>query len=448
MKRGSDLLALASIAAMSAALIGHALQSSPSTDDFCNHLIATSLSLPSAVLAAYNDWTGRVVTSVLLYATLAAVDLFELRHVGAALAILFILASHQVARLATIGYSALLVPVTAVAMAAMMIGLYPLTGQTVFWITGGIVYTVPLALLLRWLVSMRRLFLTGDDGFGSASGFVYGVIVGNAIELVVPLALVYGGSMLVLRRAELPASARRVALWRLSGVIVGALVLAMAPGNLKRASATAGSLGADPSILGQELVRMMTTTLEAGGPLLAGLVLVTLVAAIAARSHAGDNMTQLTRQASEPIVLAVSATATLLPLLLAPAQFTPRNLYFALVTLLVAAFVFAIPPLSRVLRLSTILSIIALAGTLGAMVVYSRNIEEAGAIRKLLMEQDRRLRDAGPAGVSDVVLPPIGIVPPPTVHFIELSTDASRWDNRCVARYYGVESVRIGVEAR
>lgn len=447
--RAATALALAAIALMSGALIGQALQVAPSTDDFCNRLIATSQSLPAAVLEAYGDWTGRVVTTTVLYATLAAFDLFGLAPVGVALAMLFVIAALQVATLATVGSGASRMPAAAFALAAMMIGLYPLTGQTVFWVTGGIVYTVPLVLVLAWLIFMRRLFVGGDRGFGALAGFAFGVIVGNAIELVVPLALVYGGSMAWLKRAELPAGVQRVALWRLGGVVVGALILGFAPGNLKRAAATAGSLGADPSVLGTELLRMVSTTFDVGGPMLAGVVIVACVGAWAVRSRAFDDSERASRRtATEPLVFVAGAIASLLPVLLAPAQFTPRNLTFALMALLAAALVFAIPPLARLRATPLVLAAIALAGAVGAAMVYGRNIEEARAIRASLLDQDRRLREAARAGLRDVVVPPVRIVPPPTVHFIELAADASRWDNRCVARYYRLASVRIAGEAR
>lgn len=453
MTRGTDraatALALAAIAVMAGALIGHALQVSPSTDDFCNRTIAPSQSLPAAVLAAYGDWTGRVVTTAALYATLAAFDPFGLAPVGVALAMLFSVVALQVATLATVGSSTLRTPVAAFALAAMMLGLYPLTGQTVFWVTGGIVYTVPLVLLLAWLISMRRLFVDGDRGFGALAGFTLGVLVGNAIELVVPLALVYGGAMVWLKRAELTAAVRRVALWRLAGIVVGALVLGLAPGNLKRAGATAGSLGADPSILGPELLRVVSTMLDVGGPMLAGVIVVACIGAWIARSRAFDDSERpLQRLATEPMVFVVSGIASLLPGLLAPAQFTPRNLYFALVALLVAVLVFAIPPLSRLRAAPLALSAIAFAGAIGSAVGYGRSIDDARAIHASLMDQDRRLREAARAGERDVVVPPVRIVPPPTVHFIELSTDASRWDNRCVARYYGLATVRVSSDAR
>ena len=446
--RASTALAVAAIALMSGVLIAHALQVSPSTDDFCNQLIATTQSLPAAVAAAYVDWTGRVVTTAVLYATLAIVDLFALDLVGMALAILFIVAALQVGTLATIDHRRLRIPVTAFAMAAMMLGLYPLTGQAVFWVTGAIVYTVPLVLLLAWLISMRRLVLDGDTGFGAPAGFAFGMLVGNAIELVVPLALVYGGAMLGLRRADLPAAARRVALWRLAGIATGALVLALAPGNLKRASATAGSLGADPSILGPELVRMMSTMLDVGGPMLAGVLVVAVAGVLVARRYAGDDRGAARNATTEAVVFAASGIASLLPVLLAPAQFTPRNLYFALVALLVAVLVVLVPLLSRWRAAPLALSAIAVAGAIGSTIVYGRHIEEARTIHASLVEQDRRLREAARAGTRDVVVPRIGIVPPPTVHFIELAADATRWDNRCVARYYGLQSVRVPGEAR
>jgi hypothetical protein len=447
--RAASVLALAAIVVMSGALVGHALQVSPSTDDFCNRLIATSQSLPAAVLTAYSDWTGRVVTTTVLYATLAAFDLFGLAPVGLALAMLFIVAAMQVATLATLGSGAARMPVAAFAMVAMMLGLRPLTGQAVFWITGGIVYTVPLVLLLAWLISMRRLFLDNDLGFGALAGFAFGVLVGNAIELIVPIALVYGGSMLWLKRAQLTPAARRVAFWRLGGIVAGALILGLAPGNLKRAAATAGSLGTDPTILGAELRRMMSTMLDVGAPMLAGVAIVACIGTWLARSRKGDDPRAPVQQAAiEAIVFVLGAIGSLLPVLLAPAQFTPRTLYFALVVLLVAVLVFAIPALSRVRAAPLVLAAIAFAGAIGSAIVYGRHIEEARAIRASLTDQDRRLREAARAGLRDVVVPPVRIVPPPTVHFIELAADASRWDNRCIARYYGLASVRIADEVR
>jgi Family of unknown function (DUF6056) len=442
--RAASVLALAAIVVMSGALVGHALQVSPSTDDFCNRLIATSQSLPAAVLTAYSDWTGRVVTTTVLYATLAAFDLFGLAPVGLALAMLFIVAAMQVATLATLGSSKARVPVAAFAMVAMMLGLRPLTGQAVFWITGGIVYTVALVLLLAWLISMRRLFHDNDQGFGALSGFAFGVLVGNAIELIVPIALVYGGSMLWLKRAQLTPAARRVAFWRLGGVVAGALILGLAPGNLKRAAATAGSLGTDTTILGAELQRMMSTMFDVGAPMLASVAIVACIGAWLARSRESDDRPA----AIEAVVFVLGAIASLLPVLLAPAQFTPRNLYFALVVLLVAVLAFAIPALSRLRAAPIVLAAIAFAGAIGSAIVYGRHIEEARAIRASLTDQDRRLREAARAGLRDVVVPPVRIVPPPTVHFIELAADASRWDNRCVARYYGLASVRIADEVR
>ena len=443
MTRGADraatVLAFAAVALMASVLIAHAAQVSPSTDDFCNRLNATSKTLSAAVQAAYAGWTGRVATTAILYATLAAADLFSLAVPGVLLALLFVYAAWQVATFATLEWTAGRPAVFALSLAALMAGLYPLTGQALFWITGGIVYTIPLVLLLAWLVVMRRMFVDGSAGRASAAGgFVLGVLVGNAIELVVPIALVYGASMLWLTRDQLSPATRRSVLSCIAGVVVGAMILAAAPGNLTRAGATGGSPVENLGLLGSLTMRIASTMADAGGAML-GAVVILIVSGIMASW--GRNRSALGRS-SESLVLVGGAMASLLPMLVAPDQFTPRNLYFLLVTLLVAALVFAAPRVAAIRSAPILVAALALAGAVGNAAVYARNIDDARAIRARLVEQDAELRKAALAGERDVVVPRIGLVPPPTVHFIELAADAERWDNRCVARHYGLGSVR------
>src|SRR5688572_12902331 len=276
MTRGADravtVLALAAVALMAGVLIAHATQVSLSTDDFCNRLSATSKTLPAAVQGAYAGWTGRVVTTAILYATLAAADPYSLAVPGVLLALLFVFAAWQVATFATLEWTAGRPAIFALSLATMMAGLYPLTGQALFWITGGIVYTVPLVLLLAWLVIMRRLFVHGDAGrAGTAGGFVLGVLVGNAIELVVPIALVYGASMLWLTRDQLSPEARRSVVSCIAGVVVGATILAVAPGNLTRAGATGGSPVENLALLGSLSMRIASTMADVGGAMLAAV---------------------------------------------------------------------------------------------------------------------------------------------------------------------------------
>ena len=433
------VLALAAVVLMAGVLISHAAQVSPSTDDFCNRLNATSQRLPETVQTAYTGWTGRVVTTAILHATLASADLFSLAVPGVLLAALFVYAAWLIATFSTLEWTAGRPVVFALSLATLMAGLYSLTGQALFWITGGIVYTIPLVLLLAWLVVMRRLFVDGNAGrIGAVSGFALGVLVGNAIEAVVPIALVYGASMLWLARERLSSATRRAVFACIAGVVVGAMILAAAPGNLTRVAATGGSLFENLRLLGPSSLRIASTMLDVGGVLLVAVAIMLGLGIMASR---GRDRPAFGRS-SETLVLMAGAIASALPILLAPDQFAPRNLYFLLVMLLVAALVFAAPRLAAIRSAPTLVATLALAGAIGNAVVYARNIDDARAIRARLVEQDALLRKAALAGERDVIVPRIGLVPPPTVHFIELAADAQRWDNRCVARYYGLKSLR------
>ena len=443
-------LAGAAIILVVAALATHGLAVLPSTDDFCNRLSATAEPLGEALRTMYLGWSGRVVTGTLLYAIFATLDLPQMRIAIVALVLLFAAVAFALARLVVPRDEGLRLPVAAFALAALTLGLYPLLDQVVFWPTGGIVYLVPLILLLAWLRSFRRLVVDADPGWGKAAGFAFGIVVGNAIELVLPIVLVHGAVLLVAHWRSVPPNLRSIAAWRLAGVMAGACVLVAAPGNFVRAGATPDSFNSDPVHLARAFESMLGEVLSTGAPLLVIAAAMGLSAAVAMvwsamvwsngfRSQGGKTRGRL----AETVALVAGAIASLVPLLAAPAQFAPRNGLYLLVTLFVAVSLLSMPAIARRREGGVALAALALAGAVYVTGFMTGDVQAARALRVELADRDQRLRDAAAQGNREAVVPAIRRYPPVSVHWIELAADASRWDNRCMARYYGLDAVRV-----
>jgi hypothetical protein len=105
--------------------------------------------------------------------------------------------------------------------------------------------------------------------------------------------------------------------------------------------------------------------------------------------------------------------------------------------------VFAVPPI-----LAMRYGALGLAGLalVGALFVPARFAEDTPAAQILQARWNGRhhaLLAASAAGRKEVVLSRLPFYPRPTVHALELGDDPTRWDNKCVARYYGLASVVV-----
>jgi hypothetical protein len=409
------------------------------------------MAMPEALAKTYAGWTGRLATSALLHVAFRTVDLPRAHVLSTALALLVVVVSWLIARTFVLRAGALRTSLAAFALAAVSLGLFRLLHQTVFWPTGGIVYLVPLALLLLWIGAIRRLVLRRDPGWGAAAGFGFGALVGNAIELALPVAAVYAAAMLVPAWPGLARDLRRVAAWRLAGLGIGAAVLLGAPGNLRRAEVTPDSFNFSPDVVVPALVRMVTEIVQAGAPMLAIAALVATASAFALRvGHPAGVEADAPRGMAvrEAAALAAGGLLSIMPVLSVPAQFAPRNGLFVLVGLFLAALALAVPVLVRWRAAPAGLALAAAIGALVATGVFGGEVVMARDLRAVQLAQDRALREAAARGDRDAVVTSWGVPVPRTIHAIELAHDPARWDNRCVARYHGLATVRRARDGR
>jgi hypothetical protein len=446
-------IAVALALALTLAFLGAAMW--PAADDFCSRMFVDSDGVKGALEWLWGNWSGRVATSAVLYSLLALLPMDQLRWVSVALGLLLPLLAWQMATLWKPA-SHLRLPLFAVVLAVVCWGLYPLMAQTVFWFTGGIVYLLPLILLLHWLGSVRTLLAEGEGApRHTIYWFVSSLFVGNSIELIWPVLFAY--LVLNLPRAwrTLLPPVRRAIGWRIGGLLLGAALLVASPGNYRRARVLPGSFEFDGSYLADRYLTMLQQSLLNATLLWGGLLALLIVAGLLGallRDRGGPipaNEYRAREEWREIGSFVAGALLSLTPVLPVPAFYTPRNALYLDVFLLLAGIGVAIRLLwqpaaatASAWAASTLAVLGLLIAGLAAPRLY-RDIEPARVLRAELQARDGFLQDAHARGVRNVRLPAVKASVPSTVHFVDFFQDPKEWLNWCSARYYKLDSIQL-----
>jgi hypothetical protein len=431
-----------------AALGAVALANWPAADDYCIHVWVVEKGILGALRWHYAEWGGRLVPLAVLYAASAWLDLANLRWLSLACVGVLAVAAWLLASLIAMSQRELRLPLWALLMSAVAVGVYGLLGQVVFWPTGGVVYMLPLLFASLLLLDTRRLLHgAAPRDVDATRGFAVGFLAGNAIELTAPILAAYAALSIPARWRELSPVVRRSLGWRLGGLAAGMLVLAAAPGNYQRASVTPDAFRLDAGFLASQYVSMLKQIATATWPMVA-IIAAAAVASIVAVGGAPRRPrgVQALSAARESVALAVGSLASMLPVLAAPPQFAHRNGLYLLVFLLVAALL----PLVAVARNEAARRVLpmtfALLALAGAVVALAQLVPDAGlarAIRDRQVERDARLRDVARSRDQDATVARIGLRVPDTLHYVDVGTDREQWNNVCTAKYYGLRSIAL-----
>ena len=442
-----SLTSIVIVGALVLVLASVALATWPTADDYCNRVLVDEHGVGGALRWLFDRWSGRLVTSTLLYAAFASIDLPSLRWVSLAVCVLFAIAAYLMSMLVAPNDRGLRWPLCALVLASLVLGLYRILGQTVFWMTGGIVYMVPLVLTLLWLVGVRRIFLRQPPRGANVAGFALGIVVGNSIELVLPIIGVYVLSMAAQRWRTLTVEARHAIAARVAGVVVGALVLVSAPGNYARAKVTPDSFRIDPAYLAGEYARMLSEIASRAWPMVAIVVVLAALSIVGAMVHRRHATTD-SRPSPwlESFAFAFGSFASIAPVLAAPIQFAPRNGLYVFVFLLVAALIPFVASIEHTRRRTPAIATIVAGAAAAAIYASMPLVDDAQAsaeFRDRQMARDLALRQLPHAENVDAVVDPFGLSVPRTLHFIELDADRTQWNNVCTAKYYGLRSIAL-----
>ena len=443
-------VSLTAIATLTGLLVALGIVTWFAADDYCNWMHLDERGIAGAMRWLYFEWSGRLATGFAMFLTLALVDLPRLHWVSALCGAGLLVVAGLLARLA--GAADARWPVRMFALAALSLGLYPLLGQTVFWTTGALVYLLPLILLLVWIIDTRRL-LHGATAAGPVAGFAMSALLGNAIELLWPIVLIYVGFMGMRERAAMTGDRWRALGVRMAGFLLGGALLATAPGNLRRAEATPESFRHDPGYLFAQ-GRMIAAEVVANGQAVMLLLVATMVLAVVVRLALQGRLPAPVATSDrvgifESCVLIGGGIASLTPMLLVPAQFAPRNAFYLYVLVLLAAtalYADAIRTARAARGGRAVIALVigaGLAATAAASAQLAPDLAFAQSLRERLVLRDRALREAASRQETDVVVPAFRQAVPRTLHYVEIFPDPGAWLNRCVARYYRLDSVRV-----
>jgi uncharacterized protein DUF6056 len=450
------VIVVASVAVMLVllgALCADGFASWPTADDYCNGVLVGERGFGGALHWLFFEWSGRVVSGIALYAAFALVDLPALHWVSVSLAGLLAVAACQIGSLVADDDSPLRWPLCAFAFGALVLGLYRLLGQAVLWSTGGIVYMVPLILALLWFGSVRRLLRGYVPRGGAPYGFIIGVLAGNSIELVWPILIAYVALVTPPRWHALFSAARRGLVARIAGLVAGMLVLAIAPGNYARAKVTPGSFTFEPSILASHYFSMLKAIASVAWPMIVIVVAIAIVSLSVSRAvRAADPSPLEPSPYREAGALAIGALLSVVPVLAVPPQFAPRNGFYLLIFVLVAAMI-PLAALARDARWRALaapaLIVLAALGSVLAAAPLVADARQSEIFRERQIARDRLLRALPRGNVADAIVAPIGVWPvPATLHFVDVDPDREQWNNVCVAKYYGLRSVALGPTPR
>ncbi len=439
LRRTARAASAAALVLVAIALVRLAWANWPSADDYCNCVLARLLGVDGALQWLYTQWSGRLVTGLPLYALAAILDVAHLRWISVAMAGGLVLAAWQIATFVDARERWWLWPVV---LCVLVPGIYALLGQTVYWPTGAIVYGLPLLLLLHWLNGLRAAPAPGRRHV--AYWFVVSVLLGNSIELVLPIAGCYLACAMW-RWWRAAPDARPALVARGIGLACGFAILVAAPGNYLRANATPGSFNVDARFLADAYAGMLVTTLRTGMALFAGVIVLLAIAFVGravARTRLAADAATVSGRACEAGALALGGVLSLVPVLAAPAQFAPRNGLYLLVALLASALLLLLPVLRGAGGAArNIAALVALAAAVAIAVQLGADYDLASARRHEQLARDAGLR-AGER-FTERVVGPIRAPAPVTVHAVDIATDPGQIVNWCVAVYYELRSIRL-----
>jgi hypothetical protein len=235
-------------------------------------------------------------------------------------------------------------------------------------------------------------------------------------------------------------------------VIVGALALVAAPGNYARARVTPDSFRFEPHFVVTQYLHMLDEIATMAWPM------ATIIGTLAIASLLVLNRVSATNAAHErpsPVreagALAIGALASIVPVLAAPAQFAPRNGIYLLVFMLVAALLPLVAYAQHARRrrfVSASFIGVAAVATVLVSAPLAADARLTDAFRDRLLARDLTLRHLSPATQVDATVARIGLSVPPTLHYIEISTDRMEWLNVCMAKHYGLRSIALDPTAR
>ena len=444
------LLLVATTAAMTMLVRAQPLMA----DDYANLALVKTLRGPFEYVGwEYLHWTGRAPGLVALWVGLRYHDVYSLAVALGFLTVAGLCVSVAFGRMPwKVPYG---LPLTCFAYVALWFGC-PSISQLVSWVTGSAAYLWSAVALLAFAYPYRRFQLTPASLKESRVRplwalwlLVLGLVAGSIHEqtLVILIALLAAGfawSWRAGRIREVPYP-----LWvGVAGLLLGGVISVAAPGNAARSASLPTT-----SIAGKA-VAFVSFVAKSGGVWLSALypyLLVIALVAIPVAALVAGRVGWRRKDLAPALAFAVAGALSILVFVVQPivgmlagartAILPAVILVVALLALLAQA---EDPLLHRLPKAATgaIVSLLLVA----VLIDVVGGIQLASLIQGDLAARRSAIASQVAAGQKDVTVPPLAHSGTRVVFFGDITADPAFWNNKGVAEYYGVKSIRLKVD--
>jgi len=341
--------------------------------------------------------------------------------------------------------------------AVAWLGIYKI-GQIVYWASGGQLYILPLCGCLLWMYGLKRIGEKSSDSEITYRQFIYityflsGFLISLASLQGSLLLIVFATYLRISHRRDMNTMSRRLIVIGLIGVLIGAVILSVAPGNFVRAQTGEHSMNFNPLNLVANYIRVFFKYTVGNYK----MVLLSIFGSVVYNLITVEKFrAKEFRLANYQIsgVWLLCALASILPFMLLPDFAALRaSIYF-----IIPFSMFIWIAVQMIMHVGCILVLLPTWGKgplqvvgvclasmllLTAIYVNGVDIRDAANIKKQVERRHRVLTDA--ESDDDVIIERVEGRVPGSLFFNEFHEEEDYWVNKDAAKYYGITSIRVG----
>lgn len=213
------------------------INSWPIADDFCNKNRVDLLGIKNSTIETYNNWSGRILTTFFVNIVFKYINIPNIYYVSGLLGIIFALLIITTTSLFFKDNQNILKNSVFV-FAVFWIGLRSLIGETVFWVTGGIVYLIPLFISTIWIKYILKIVFISKvrktNYFKILILLITSFFIGNSIEPLSIAAIVFLLTTIIIYYKKINKLTKIELFLILVSTIIGSAVLFLSKGNFRR----------------------------------------------------------------------------------------------------------------------------------------------------------------------------------------------------------------------
>lgn len=418
----------------------------PNADDFCFRTRIDQDGLYNYLEGYYLHWSGRIFTLSILGLIIKVLPLEHSNLITLLFVFLFIFSIFLTAQFFTQFIKTKIINLIFLFFFLFWFGLRGIIGEVVFWPTGAATYLIPYTLLILWLIFINQQLKNQTTNFLlMILSFVFSLILGNCIEVLSPLIFTYLFLILIFDFANLDNKKKKFILINLIAIIIGTLLLIMAPGNFERAKSFPQGVDFDLFSMSSNLIQVFFIFLSFTKTMLMYVLFSTVILF----SLDSNFYIDIKKSRKYILILLLSSLSSLIPLASVDVHFTTRRttFYFAVFLSLTALLFILSLTLKYQVKLKNIINpkikniiiSISFLSILGSLTV---DITKAIPIRKKF--NDRHVYLSSFRNSKEVIeLEKLTKKAPKSLFYEEVSVDQEFWVNSCIASYYKVKKVKL-----